>query len=83
MIGAMGRSMLKITAKYADTWNSTLGEWGGTLNKKLENTFHLDKLLDEHCEEIGRDHETLRRFLLMFGVESETGFFMWMLSRCL
>jgi len=73
-IGAMGRSMLKIAARYADTWNSVPGEWRAPLNKKLENTRQRNKLLDEYCEEIGRDPQTIRRSLLVFGSEAETVF---------
>ena len=73
-IGAMGRSMLKIAARYADTWNFVPSEWRAPLDKKLENTRQRNKLLDGYCEEIGRDPQTLRRSLLVFGLEAETVF---------
>ena len=73
-IGAMGRSMLKIAARYADTWNFVPSEWRAPLDKKLENTRQRNKLLDGYCEEIGRDPKTLRRSLLVFGLEAETVF---------
>jgi len=73
-IGATGQSMLQITARYADTWNSVPGEWRALLNEKLEATRQRNELLDEYCREIGRDPQTLRRSVLVFGSEAETVF---------
>jgi alkanesulfonate monooxygenase SsuD/methylene tetrahydromethanopterin reductase-like flavin-dependent oxidoreductase (luciferase family) len=73
-IGATGQSMLQITARYADTWNSVPGEWRAPLNKKLEATRQRNELLDEYCREIGRNPQTLRRSVLVFGSEAETVF---------
>lgn len=66
-IGAMGKSMLKITAKYADTWNSYGGEWEDSPEKMLENTRKRNELLDKYCNEIDRDPTTLKRSILFFG----------------
>ena len=73
-IGATGQSMLEITARYADTWNSVPGEWRAPLDTKLECTRRRNELLDEYCREIGRDPQTLRRSVLVFGSEAETVF---------
>ena len=73
-IGATGKSMLEITARYADAWNSVPGEWRAPLNTKLECTRQRNELLDEYCREIGRDPQTLRRSVLVFGSEAETVF---------
>jgi len=73
-IGAMGPSMLKLAARYADTWNSVPGEWHTSPDKMLEDTRRRNRLLDDYCEEIGRDPQTLRRSLLIFGSEAETVF---------
>jgi alkanesulfonate monooxygenase SsuD/methylene tetrahydromethanopterin reductase-like flavin-dependent oxidoreductase (luciferase family) len=73
-IGATGKSMLQITARYADTWNSVPGEWRAPLDTKLECTLQRNELLDEYCKEIGRDPQTLRRSVLVFGSEAETVF---------
>jgi len=73
-IGAMGPSMLKIVARYADTWNSFGGEWGASLDVMLKNTQQRNEMLDEYCQKIGRDPKTLRRSLLIFGCEAGTVF---------
>ena len=73
-IGATGQSMLEITARYADTWNSVPGDWHAPLNKKLEVTRQRNELLDEYCREISRNPQTLRRSVLVFGSEAETVF---------
>jgi F420-dependent oxidoreductase-like protein len=46
---------LRIAAKYADVWN-TAGVRGGH-----EQAIEISKILDQRCEEIGRDPATLRR----------------------
>jgi alkanesulfonate monooxygenase SsuD/methylene tetrahydromethanopterin reductase-like flavin-dependent oxidoreductase (luciferase family) len=73
-IGAMGSSMLKIAARYADTWNSFGAEWGASPDVVLKNTQQRTEMLDKYCVEIGRDPKTLRRSLLIFGSEAETVF---------
>ncbi len=73
-IGATGPLMLELAARYADTWNSVPGEWRTSPDKMLEYTRRRNKLLDDYCEEIGRDPQTLRRSLLVFGSEAETVF---------
>lgn len=73
-IGAMGPSMLKIAARYADTWNSLGGEFGAHPEIIVENIKRQNKLLNDYCAEIGRNPETLRRSLLIFGLEAETVF---------
>lgn len=73
-IGAVGSLMLKIAARYADTWNSVPGEWCTPPDDMLEHTRRRNKLLDGYCKEIGRDPQNLRRSLLVFGSEAETVF---------
>lgn len=73
-IGASGSLMLKLAARYADTWNSVPGEWHTSPDKMLEQTRRRNRLLNDYCEEIGRDPQTLRRSLLVFGSEAETVF---------
>jgi alkanesulfonate monooxygenase SsuD/methylene tetrahydromethanopterin reductase-like flavin-dependent oxidoreductase (luciferase family) len=73
-IGAMGPSMLKVTAKYADTWNSFGGDWGTPPEKMLKDTKKRNQMLDMYCEEVGRDPNTLRRSFLYFSPHSETVF---------
>jgi len=73
-IGAVSPLMLKIAARYADTWNSVPGEWCTPPDDMLEHTRRRNKLLDGYCKEIGRDPQNLLRSLLVFGSEAETVF---------
>ena len=53
LIGGGGEKVtLRITAQYADEWNV----WGTVATLK-----HRIRVLDEHCERLGRDPKTLRR----------------------
>jgi len=54
LLGAFGPQMLKIVARYADTWNAF-----GTPQEMRER----NQMLDEYCAELGRDPETLDRSL--------------------
>ena len=54
LLGAFGPRMLKIVARYADTWNA----FGTPAEMRGRN-----QMLDEYCREIGRDPETLDRSL--------------------
>ena len=54
VLGAFGPRMLKIVARYADTWNAF-----GTPQEMRER----NQMLDDYCHEIGRDPDTLDRSL--------------------
>ena len=62
VIGAFGPRMLKIVAKYADTWNAF-----GTPAEMRER----NQMLDDYCREIGRDPETLDRSLYYWVPKSD------------
>jgi hypothetical protein len=66
MIGANGPRMLKIVARYADTWNTFGGSDIKTPEEMLTVTRERNKQLDEHCAAIGRDPSTLRRSVLIY-----------------
>ncbi|MBA7524874.1 F420-dependent glucose-6-phosphate dehydrogenase [subsurface metagenome] len=73
VIAAMGKSMMKIAAKYADTWNSFGSEdWRTPAEKILENTGKRVELMEKYCDEIGRNPETLRRSLLFYSRHGRT-----------
>ncbi len=73
VIAAMRKSMLKIAAKYADTWNSFGSEdWRTPAEKILENTKKRVELMEKYCDEIGRNPETLRRSLLFYSRHGRT-----------
>ena len=73
-IGAMGPSMLRIAARYADTWNSLGGEFNSPPERILGNLRRQKEFVDNHCLKIGRDPKTLRRSLLVWGSEALTVF---------
>jgi alkanesulfonate monooxygenase SsuD/methylene tetrahydromethanopterin reductase-like flavin-dependent oxidoreductase (luciferase family) len=70
-IAATGPRMLKLAARYADTW-TTLGP-----AERLEEISRRSGLVDEYCREIGRDPRTLRRSYWFFysDAEKEKGLF--------
>lgn len=64
VIAALGPTMLKHAARYADNWNSL--SFAETFEKQLEETAARIGLIDEACAAIGRDPRTLRRSFLLF-----------------
>ncbi len=56
-LGAHGRQMLRIVAEYADRWNSH-----GTPAQIAQR----NAILDEHCERIGRDPNSIIRSLYVW-----------------
>jgi alkanesulfonate monooxygenase SsuD/methylene tetrahydromethanopterin reductase-like flavin-dependent oxidoreductase (luciferase family) len=66
MIGGNGPRMLKIAARYADTWNT----FGGIQIKSFEEMLALTRernlRLDRYCAEFERDPATLRRSVLIY-----------------
>lgn len=74
VIGVLGPSMLKITARYADTWKSFGGEMGIPSDVRLESTRLRNELLDKSFNKIGRDPQTLRHSLLVYGSEARIVF---------
>jgi alkanesulfonate monooxygenase SsuD/methylene tetrahydromethanopterin reductase-like flavin-dependent oxidoreductase (luciferase family) len=54
LLGAFGPRMLRIIARHADCWNAF-----GTPQEMRER----NQLLDEYCQELGRDPQTLDRSL--------------------
>ncbi len=63
-IAAMGTRMLKLTARYADIWNSL--SFSADFEEQLEETRARVALLDEHCAALGREPASLRRSYMMF-----------------
>lgn len=57
MIGANGPKMLRLTARYADQWNT----WLAMSDSSPAGFVPDDALLDEACAEVGRDPATLER----------------------
>ncbi len=66
MIGCNGPRMLKIAARYADTWNTFGGMEITSCDEMLSVTRQRNKNMDEYCRDIGRDPNSLRRSILIF-----------------
>ena len=63
MIGAKGKKMLRLTARYADLWNKNL--FSGSGHSRPEDLNPEKTLLDAACKEEGRDPATLGRTALI------------------
>jgi len=74
IIGAMGSSMLRIAARYGDTWNTYGGEFNAPPETTLENVKNQVKQVNDYCLKIGRNPRSLRRSLLVWGSEALTVF---------
>lgn len=68
VIAAMGPTMLRHAARYADTWNSI--SFTDSFDAQIKETRERIRLVDEHCLTIGRDPATLRRSYLMLDVQA-------------
>jgi F420-dependent oxidoreductase-like protein len=66
-IGGSGpRLTLRVAARHADVWNAN--------GKSLAEDVHSSQLLDEHCRQIGRDPERIRRSAQLFWQDAESTF---------
>ena len=65
-IAALGPAMLRIAARYADTWNS-FGGRGISTEESLAIIRERNTMLDDFCAEIGRDPSEISRSILVFG----------------
>ena len=52
MIGAQKNRMLRVVSEHADIWN---------VNHNPEKMAEFGKILDKHCQDIGRDPASIRR----------------------
>ena len=59
MIGTTGARMLRLTARYADLWNTFIGEQG--TGNRVDRIPVLREAVDAACLEVGRDPATLAR----------------------
>ena len=66
IIAAGGPKMLRLVARYADSWN--WWSWGETLDKTLERVGPIISDLEKACDEIGRDPKTLGRTFDMYSI---------------
>ena len=64
VIAALGPKMLKITAEFADNWNSL--SFAEEFDAQIAETKERIARIDEACAGLGRDPASLRRSFLMF-----------------
>ena len=57
LIGSCGHKMLRLVGRYADMWNGIWDELGNS----PQDLARVRPLIDEACEEVGRDPATLAR----------------------
>jgi alkanesulfonate monooxygenase SsuD/methylene tetrahydromethanopterin reductase-like flavin-dependent oxidoreductase (luciferase family) len=72
-LAALGPSMLKIAAKYADRWNTYVLP-GGTPEEAVLAIRERNDRLDEACAKVGRDPGEVVRSLLFYGRSSGNPF---------
>jgi alkanesulfonate monooxygenase SsuD/methylene tetrahydromethanopterin reductase-like flavin-dependent oxidoreductase (luciferase family) len=72
-IGALGPRMLKITAQFADRWNSYGGD-NLTADEMLKLTQERTLRLNDYCLQFNRDPKTLLRSLLVYGAPAEMAY---------
>jgi alkanesulfonate monooxygenase SsuD/methylene tetrahydromethanopterin reductase-like flavin-dependent oxidoreductase (luciferase family) len=75
ILAAHGERGLRLTARFADVWNSLGGQpyriaWDPakrvSFETAVDNTRRLSEQLDEYCVEIGREPGTLRRSIINY-----------------
>jgi len=74
VVAAHAKASLRVAAEYADAWISYGGEFGSPVEVVLDKTRDRNEALNKYCEKVGRDPTSLRRSLLIFGVEANTAF---------
>lgn len=62
LIGTSGERMLRLTAKYADLWNTFMGQTGN----RVDGVAPLREKVDAACNDVGRDPATLVRTVAAF-----------------
>lgn len=65
-IAALGSAMLKITAQYADRWNTYVAGVGSP-KEAVEVTRQRNETLSEYCAHIGRNPDEITRSYLVYG----------------
>jgi alkanesulfonate monooxygenase SsuD/methylene tetrahydromethanopterin reductase-like flavin-dependent oxidoreductase (luciferase family) len=70
-IAAMGPKMLRLAARYADTWNSL--SMASTFADQVAETRQRIAAVNTHCATLGRDPAKLRHSYLMFDPGARAG----------
>ena len=69
-IAALGPTMLKYAARYADTWNTY--STSKTFGEQLDDARKRTQLIDKYCSDIGRASSSLRHSYLMYPAGART-----------
>lgn len=72
-LAALASKSLRTLAEYADSWN-TLADPDMSVQQALETTRRRNEMLDEYCEEVGRDPDEITLSLLAWPFMPETPF---------
>ena len=64
MVGALGPVMIRHAARFADTWNSL--SFSESFDEQVAEMRQRVALMDEACEALGRERDTLRYSYTMF-----------------
>lgn len=64
-VGAEGPRTLRLAARYADRWMS-FGGFASTPEEYEDSVEKRTRILEKHCEEIGRDPDSITRSLFVF-----------------
>ena len=64
MVGALGPVMIRHAARFADSWNSL--SFSESFDEQVAETRERVALMDEACEALGRERDTLRYSYTMF-----------------
>ena len=71
VIGALGPKMLKITAQYANTWN-TFGGIDVSKDEYFPLIYQQTQQMDDYCSQLGRDPKTLRRSVTLNEIDFQS-----------
>ncbi len=70
-VGAMGKSMMRLAIRYADTWSSYGGPWGLGPDEMFEATKNRVEFVESYCKQINRDPTTLKKSILVYGSDAQ------------
>jgi alkanesulfonate monooxygenase SsuD/methylene tetrahydromethanopterin reductase-like flavin-dependent oxidoreductase (luciferase family) len=67
MIGSIGPRMLKLVARYADSWNAYYDD----TRNSVDMVRRLREIVDAACHEAGRDPATLERTVTVLATDAQ------------
>jgi alkanesulfonate monooxygenase SsuD/methylene tetrahydromethanopterin reductase-like flavin-dependent oxidoreductase (luciferase family) len=67
-VAAWKPQMMRYAARYADTWNTISS--AATFEEQLDEIRDRNQLVDEYCQDIGREPSSLRRSIMLSDSEA-------------